>query len=258
MTTVAEMMLEVGRFVTDQFVTDGVATAGSTTSLTDTVNLLDSGGFWTGGTLFLKTCTQTTLSGTVVSVTSSSENKLNFATLSKTITAGDTYAVVYPSFSRNELLNGVLQVLRSRNAEMYDETTTVVSGQTEYDLPDGVKNVHRVMIDDGEDVTIHQHWHEINSKLIFPTKYAPSEGTIQLIYCTPQGTIAETGTIHSSYDDEAVKWSAIVNVLRMHLNRFGTGADAPYILDKMKEAAANEQMAWSRARRFIPLDMRLA
>ncbi len=254
MATVADMMLEVGRFVTDEIVTDGVATAGSTTYLTDTANLTDHSGFWSDGTLFLKTCAQTAISGTVVSVTTFGDNKLNFSALSKTITAGDTYAVVYKSYPRQVLLNGVLEVLRSRSAEMYDETTTVVSGQTEYALPTGVKNIHRVMIDG----VIHQHWHEINGKLTFPTKYAPTEGTIELIYHVPQGTAAETTSIHSSYDFDAVKWSAILNVLRNRLNRFGSGADTPNILDKMKEAAAAEQAAWGRARRLLPIDMRLA
>jgi hypothetical protein len=257
MTTVAEMMLETARFVSGVEVSEGTATAGATTYLTDTNNLIEPGAFWNNGTLFLKTCTETTLSGTVVSVKTFAENKLTFGTLSKTITAGDTYAVVHSEYSRTELLNAVLGVLRSVDAEMFNEATTVVSGQEEYSLPTGVKGLRRVQVKDSDgEIVINQHWHEMNSKLVFPSKYAPTEGTLQLIYCTPQGTLAETGTIHTSYDYESVKWGAIVNILRMRLYKMGK--DDPLILDKLNEAKANQQQSVTHARRYLNTDMRLA
>lgn len=260
MTTVAEKMLDVARYVgarNGAVVSEGTATAGSTTSLTDTNNLVEEGNFWGGGTLFLKTCTQTALSGTVVSVLSFLENKLTFGTLSKTITAGDTYGVVTKDFSRLELKNAVLGVLRLKNAEMFDETTTVVSGQTEYTLPSGVKGVRRVQVKDADGgIEVNQHWHEINGKLVFPTKYAPAEGTLQLIYCTPQGEISETATIHPSYPEEGVLWSAVVNLLRNRMNKLGK--DDNVLLDILNEAKANEDKAWRASRRFINSDVRLA
>jgi hypothetical protein len=255
MTTLAEMMLEIGRFCT--LVSEGTATAGSTTSLTDTNNLTEPGNYWGKATLFLKTCTQTTISGTVVNILSFGENKLTFGTLSKTITAGDTYGLVYKEFSRNELKNAVLGVLRSRNAQLFNEATAVVSGQVEYSLPTGVRNVHKVQIKDSAgEVVVNQHWHEINSKLVFPSKYAPSAGTMQIIYCAPQGEIAETASIDSSYDFDGVKWSAVVNLLREKMNR--TKKDDVVLMDLLSEATKNEERAWKAARQFIPLDMRLA
>jgi len=258
MPTVADMEMEVARFVGSRsglVYTEGAATAGSTTSLTDTNNLTEPGGMWSGGTLFLKTCTQTALSGTVVNVLTFLENKLTFGTLSKTITSGDTYGLVSKDFSHLELKNAVLGVLRSKNAMMLNEATAVVSGQTSYTLPAGVKGIRRVMVDDGTESVVTQHWHEINGELVFPSKYAPSAGTLQLIYCTPQGEIAETASIHDSYDFDAVKWSAIVNLLRAKYHK--VGRDDNSLLDMLEEAWKAEEKAW-KAVRYLPTDMRLA
>lgn len=249
MTTLAEMMLDVARFVT--IVSEGAATSGSTTTLLDTVNLTEPGDYWGKGTLIIKSATQTDLNSSIIPVLQFGENKLTFSALSKTITAGDTYGVIYSEYKALELKNAVLGVLRSRNAQLYD-TSLTGNGSTEYDLPTGVKGVRRVEIDGAID----QHWHEVNGQLVWPTKYAPASGTIQITYCTPQGTIANSASIDDSYDYDAVKWSAIVNVLRAMMQKIGK--DDPVLMDLLNEAKTEEQKAWGRAKRHINTDMRLA
>jgi len=251
MTTLADMMLEVARHTT-AIIGEGTATGGSTTTLIDTNDLTEINGYWTGGTLFLKSCTQTDLNGTVTPITKFGTNTVTVGTLSKTITAGDTYAVVDKEFNRLELKNAVLSVLRSRKVQQYDESLTVVSGQTEYTLPAGVKEIRRVMVDG----IVNQHWHEVNGELTFPTKYAPASGTIQLIYCTPQGEITEIDDIHENYDYDWMKWTAVINLLRNKMNKIGK--DEPILLDLLNEAKTQEKDASLRAKASIPTDMRLA
>lgn len=250
MTTLADMMLEVARSVT--IISEGIATAGATISLTDTNNLTEPGNYWKDGTLFLKTCTQTTMSGKVIPVLGFGENKLTFATQSATITVGDTYAVADKEYSRTELMNAVLSVLRSRDAEQYNASLTAVSGTTSYDIPAGVVGIRRVIVDG----TVNQHWHVINGHLVWPTAYAPSSGTIELIYCAPQGTIAESGTIHETYSFEGIKCSSIVQLLWRKLQNIGK--DDPDIMDKLNFWMKMENQAWGKARRFNPTDPRLA
>lgn len=250
MPTLAKMMLDVARLAAD--VLDGTATGGTTTTLIDTTNLIQDSSYWMGGTLFMNCADTTDANDIVTPVLRFGETTLTIATQSGAVAAGTAYSVVSPVYSTNEIKQAVLDVLRSRPAEYVDTSLTVVSGTTEYTLPTGVKNIRRVMVDG----VISQHWREVNGELVFNETHAPTTGTIMLIYCVPQGDIAYTTAISGTYDLDWLKWTALVNLLRIRINRVGN--DKPILIELLNEAKTEEQNAMRRAKMLPVADIRLA
>ena len=98
MLTLADITLTVARIVTPENIISGTATAGATTSLTDTVNITTPTAYFDKGILWMQSGTN---SGKVLHVTGNPSNKLNFAALTDAIAAGDaTEAVNGPLFLR--------------------------------------------------------------------------------------------------------------------------------------------------------------
>lgn len=142
MTTLVEAMLETARLVAP--VVDGTATGGSTTTLVDT-NRVEAPETFTGGILFM---TSGDLSGNCYPITGFGENTITIPTVGVPVSAGDTYTAV-PSgwFDKETLKQAIFYGLRQYgNIMLVDESLTVVTDQSEYDLPANVSNVRRVEI----------------------------------------------------------------------------------------------------------------
>lgn len=196
MTTLFDMVLAIGEFISQDFVSS-TATGGSATTLVDTKRT-ERDTMWNGGTLMIKTIYNggVSFAGDKIRVV----NDYDYAT--KTFTfdtipipisgAGTTYAAIGPDYPFTEILRGINQaLLRINSVIRYDETTMVVDGQTVYDLPAGVSDdVRRVEVDTYETAPYytwrHYYWNVINRKLVFDEGSEPDgDYRIRLYYNDP-------------------------------------------------------------------------
>jgi len=247
MASLARVMLDVARHVTG--VVEGTAQSGTTSTLVDTI-LTQTAGYWKGSALFLN-CEEATPSNDIVTpVLRFGEGTLTFATQTAPVTSATCYALVNPEFTVNEIKQAVLSILRQRPVEYVDETMTAASGTLEYTLPAGVSGIRRMIVDG----TINQHWREQNGELVFLK--APADGVISIYYYIPQGTIALTTTVNAKYDYDWLKWSAVVNLLRMKVQR--VHKDNPILMELLNEAKTEEQKARAASRPLPLSDIILA
>lgn len=229
MTTLAQLTLRLARIVTD--VLDGEATTGATTSLTDTVNLVQNNQYWDRGTLWILSGTH---AGKVLAVTGYVSNKLSFASLGATaIAAGNRYAVaraIYP-----------YQVLVSKLHAALDETYVIADGSPvaptaditgdgetlSFALPAGVSRLARVEIEDTTTTPATRspshHWEERDGYILFQPGYAPwDEYTIHPYYRTAHTAMTlATDTLSTQINAEWLVWKAAEYVLYWGVQTYG-------------------------------------
>jgi hypothetical protein len=172
----AEMMLKMVS-ATGNVVT-GVATGGTSASLTDS-NLNRSAGEFTGGTIIFLSGD---LDNTWASITEHLGTEISFPTQSKAVVAGVNYALIPAIFSADRLLQAIKMSLAEWGQLLAcDKTLTADTNISTYTLPTGVADVRRVDILDGEGIPRHNYyWEEQAGYLIFSK--APTNSNAMHIY----------------------------------------------------------------------------
>ena len=251
MLTLADISLAVARLVTPENIVSGTATAGTTTSLTDTVNLTQQTAYFDKGILWIQSGTN---SGKVLHVTGNPANKLNFATLADAIAIGDRYAVARPIYPYNQIVSAIQQALDETYIEGEDATLTGDGTTLEFSLPTGVWDVKRVRIENAtypEDCYFSSHWKEQSGKIKFDYGYAPDDDFSIRLYFRDQhpALTAATSEIDSEIDTNWLKYKAAEILLNWGLGVY-KGAVEYRIEERMNLVLARSRLL--RARRGGP------
>jgi hypothetical protein len=224
MTTLADMTLILAEVVSK--VVRGTATAGTTTTLTDTAILVQPNGFFDRGSLWI-------LSGTYLGMTRQvsayAENKLTWVTaFGGAIVAGVCYAVVDPDFPYNEMVKAINNALDEIGPVLGTDSTLLIDAtKTSYTLPTGVSRVKRVRIFDNTDETTgydSNHWNEEAGKVIFDPGWQPTTSGwyLKLYYAVDHPTLAlDADLINWGVDIERLKWVSAVQLLRWGMRQYG-------------------------------------
>ena len=222
MTTLADITLKVAEQITD--VLYGSATAGSTTSLTDTWNLIQNNQYWDKGTLWIRTGVH---AGKVLLVTGFTASKLSFASLGATpISAADEFAVIRAWYPWRQIVAAVKQALDSTHVTGEDASLLGDGSTHNFVLPNGVYDVKRVelyMTSETDAVSVSNHWREVNGELKFDYGYAPyKDQVIHIFYRGFHAALSAYSTaISNEIDLEWLKYKAASNLLMWGAGQFG-------------------------------------
>jgi hypothetical protein len=190
MTTLFDAMLNVARRVKSVYT--GKATGGTTSTLIDTLRRKEANDRFNTMTLFMLEPGSISVgdfnSGTTRVITDFVQSTSTITVTpvwSETISAGDRYAI--SEANREDLIMAIQFALSDiGKITKVDESLTVVTNQTEYDLPSGVENVVRVEVaaSDSADYDYRTlfHWRVINGKIYFPDSIAIGSGNKIRIY----------------------------------------------------------------------------
>lgn len=226
MTTLATLSRQVARLL-DETV-EGEATAGSTTTLTDTNNLKQPEGTWKGGTLWILSGENI---GEVIVPTIFAENKITWGTaIGAVIAAGDDYEVAGREFPYDIIVKGINQALREigKIEQTPNTALTTTSGVTRYTIPTGVSDIGAVEVvsDLGtadEWFYPSTSWEEVDGKIVFDKGYSPAADLNLRLrwigYATPLA--ATTDVVPNTIDEDYLTWVATRFVLRTSVKRFG-------------------------------------
>lgn len=250
MLTLADITLAVARIVNPENIVTGSATAGTTTSLTDTSNLTQDQAYFDKGTLWILSGTH---AGKVLTVTGHNGNKLSFAALGSAISAGDRFAVLRAAYPWQQLKAAISTVLNDEAAYIDSENSALEGdGETlEFNLPSGVFSVKEVWIEDPSDNRNNYkaaHWKEKNGKLRFDFGYPPDDGwTIRIIYRDQHAELTTySDEINSGIDTAWLKYAAAKALLDWGMGKYGAQAEyrieerMGFVMEKLKYLRARE------------------
>lgn len=199
MLTLSDITRQVARLVLPDMIATGSATAGATTSLTDTVYLTQPDAYFDKGTLWI---TSGTYDGQVLRVTGHRSNALTFSpTLAGAISAGNRYTVARAIYPYEQIKQAVMTALDDTYVEAEDATLTGDGTTLTFTLPTGVYDVKAVWIENpgntsGNDNYKSSHWRERNGSLRFDYGYPPEDDwLIRVIYRARHADLVD-------YDDE--------------------------------------------------------
>jgi hypothetical protein len=248
-TTLAEITLQVAKQIAE--VTEGAATAGSATTLTDTFMLTQPNGYFDRGTVWIRSGAH---AGKVAEVTGFTTNKLTFATLGSTLAANDRYAVARAQFPYKIIRQCINQALEETHVTGDDNTLVGDGVSLEYTLPVGVQDVVRVEYENPTSGyrTLSNHWQERGDALLFDYGYPPYEGdVIHVIYKKLHDELVD-------YDDEIspeinthwLKWKASENALRWALRVYQNDPQLN-VITFLNEALQKTQILKPRREPFV-------
>jgi hypothetical protein len=144
-------------------VNEGTATGGSTTSLVDTVELIQADDFWNKGTVWVTydaggagAAPQGEYS-VITAFTASSDTATLRSTLTAAIAVGDKYAIARPRYPLALLTSKINEVLRTIPIQKDDiSTVTIAADQLEYSLPADVWDLKQVWVHTDDDTNATQ------------------------------------------------------------------------------------------------------
>lgn len=177
----------------------GQATGGSTTTLIDTVQRLESDDNFNGMTLFVLDGDNENLTRRITDFVQSTAT-LTVGAFSNAMAAGDRYMI--SQAVREDLVQAINAALTDiGDVTQVDSSLTVVDNQTEYSLPSGVSGVVRVEVANSANADydyqrVH-NWREIDGSLYFTDELGYTAGrTIRLYYNAPHSAVdADADTI---------------------------------------------------------------
>lgn len=182
MATVFSILLETARDL--GALRSGVATTGSTTTLTDPL-MTAPDDFFNGGTIFFLDGDNGGRSAAVEDWTLST-HVLEFLVQPYTIARGDRYAVMDgKQYKREDMIAAINQALLEIGPfDRIDETLVGVDDQEFYTLPTGVWNVKRIEIAAAATNVgaVHYQWRELGGKIRFLDNLPATGEVIRLIY----------------------------------------------------------------------------
>lgn len=258
MATLASATLDLARILGN--VVENAATGGSTTTLIDTnfPRISPPDDTYNRGTIWFISCTQTALNGTTAIITdwAQSTYTVTFATLSKTITAADTYALMDRDYPRDVLRRSVNQALATLGGltDEYENASLVtVANQMAYTLPAGVYNVKRVDVANSTtspyDYVTNYHWTEVDGKIIFDVghEYSTAGYQIRLFYhVQPTEVTTDAGSISSYYHPDLVKWVAATFALQWKMGHNSLIDNVPIIQSRLAYATQMAELMKQR------------
>ena len=242
MTTLFDATLALAEVLGDVWY--GVADSGSTAKLVDAA-MKDRAGMLAPGTLFIINATENDLDKSMVEILRHDQNTLYFATLSKTITTGDTFAA-FPGhmIAMRHLIkaiNAALQDLKQFTQE--DATTVTVASQEEYTLPTGVSNAVSVEIAKATSAPYnyseHRCWEETSAgKLRFYAHTPAIAGyKIRIGYNSPHSELSgASDTLNNGINAERLKYEAAAHAWRDYILRLGKQPADDLITDAIQDA----------------------
>lgn len=248
MTTLAAAMLEVARAIAH--VRAGVTSAAGTPTTLIDASADEPDDFWNNGLIWFLTGA---LAGKTASISDYAKGTgtFTFPTFAPPAApgAGASYGAMRAEFARADLVSAINLALDDLGSTpQADDTTLAVSGQEEYDLPQGVMNVCRVLVatnaTDPYAWKKNLWWEERDGVLYFdPGKAPTANGVIlRLVYMGASAKVALDADEISPYIPlERLKWAGAVNALRIRYT--DVGKSAPAIADRFKEAAAQDAHA---------------
>lgn len=237
---------------------EGIATAGSTTTLTDTKRRLEPAETWDGGFIVMLSGTN---GGEMMAINSYAEGVFTFDALAAAIVSGDRYAAVPCLFSKEDIVSAINTALLDFGDYLqHDETLTTDSDIQIYTLPDDIFNVKRFEVAQSEaspyDYKEQYYWDEHSGYIYFKAGKEPSTGSmkIRLWYIgTHSELVDDDDEIDTEIDDRWLKWAASVNLYRSYYSQYGE-AD-PHRVQLMNEAVQNEIMERMRVQGRVTRDM---
>lgn len=250
MLTLYDISLAVARIVTPENMTDGDATAGTTTSLTDTVNLLQPNEYYNKGILWIHSGTH---ARKILSVTGHYSNKLTFATPGTAIQAGDRYTVARDIYPYQRIKSAINTVLQETHIEAKDSTLEGDGETLSFTLPDGVWDVKRVYFTDPGNPTeekISTHWKEqytgTTRKLKFDYGCQPNDGyTINVIYRDQHPELTTySSEINAEINTEWLKYKSAESLLLWAVGKYQTQSEyrveerMNMVLERLKRMSA--------------------
>ena len=248
MTTLVDVMLEVARKM--GLVYEGIATSGTTSSLTD-AGLEAIADHYQGGTLWI---TSGDNGGEIAIVKTHDGNTLTFVAMDNAIVADVGYAVAAKDYSKQLIKQAVLDVLRYDQCLLKDDTLTVTADTEVYTLPTGVENVLSVHVakNSSEPYSFipNHHWREVNGSLMFERgRYPVMENRIiRIWYQGYHGEISESGTVKATVPIRWLVWKSIENLYRkkyVYLQK-----NSPEQIELLNEAKENVKYAQLTAEKF--------
>jgi hypothetical protein len=248
MTTLAEATLETAKIITD--VREGAATAGTTTTLTDTNRTESAADWFTGGTIWFLSGTNIGLSRPITGWDATLK-RFTFPAVPNAIIAGVRYAACRYEFPQAALIQAVNDAISGVGMlPTVNATLNTVVNQETYTLPAGVNNVRKLelsqrLITDPLFATQpayleNHYWFESNGLIYFRRGHIPSRAgyRIRLWYHAPHAVITADADLISDYlHIERVKWTAAVFSYRRLLHT--TKNDDASVLRLLNEAIAN-------------------
>lgn len=229
MITLAELTLAVARTITPENIVTGSATAGTTTSLTDSANITQAQQYFDKGILWILSGDH---AGKVLHVTGHNGNKLSFAAIDPAIATGVRYAVARNLYPYQQIRSAIMQALDETHVESVDETLTGDGETLEFTLPAGVRNVKHVYTLHPTDTTgrydsISNHWKERDGKLKFDYGYAPYDDyKIRIIWRDKHYEMVDhDDEINPEINTEWLKHKAAEYLLNWGMGRYGAQAE---------------------------------
>ena len=234
-------------------------TAGSTTTLVDTVGRSEGDDFFDNGTLFIKSGNNAD-TAQVISAWNGTAKTFTFPT-ALACAAADIYAAIPKDFPKGVLVESINQALIDiGDLPKTDVTLTTVANQEEYSLPSGVREVKRVEIAHSLTTpymyTLHLNWKEREGLLVFDTLYEPgtTDYKIRLSYNVAHDEVsADSSTIDDLIERKLLTWKAAVYALRWRLIRNPEEVGA-----RLNEAMAQEGRYARRAPKKFKKDPKLS
>jgi len=205
--TLFEVVLRLARELV--LVRQGTATAGTTTTLDDSLSLFPLDTF-RGGSLFL-------LNDSVFrTIIQHAGGKFTFAAVSLAPDVGDRYAASDNDVPLDVLVESINSAIRSMTLPGEDITLVTVSGQGDYTLPANVSGIFSVEIASSLTTpflfTENFHWDEVNGHLRFPSAFAPATAgnVIRLTFRRPHTDIVlESAAIPNDINLDFLHWTAV-------------------------------------------------
>jgi len=239
-------------------VKEGLATSGSTTTLTDIKRRLEPAETWDRGFIIMLSGANV---GKMRTVTSYAEGVFTFDALTGAIIGGDRYAVVPYLFSKEDIVSAINTALLDFGDYLqHDETLTTDSDAQIYTLPDNVLNVKKFETAQSEDSPYdykeQYYWDENSGYIYFKAGKEPGTGDmkIRLWYIgTHPELVDDDDGIDTEIDDRWLKWAASVNLYRSYYSQYGE-AD-PHKVQLMNEAVQNEAMERIRVQGRVTRNM---
>lgn len=257
MTTLFDLMISTLRLLGG--LRSGLATAGNTTSLTDTALRKEAADYWNGGTVWLLDTTDGQApKGEFSLITDFASGVLTFNALAAAVGAGDRYAVSVAHWPQDILMDAVNLAIAQYRVPRMDTSLTVVADQTEYTLPAGVKHgrVKEVYVQGNVDADDNR-WRKVGEWWTWDT------GSGQKITIPPGLTAGRTlridhERVHEDFDDGDDELYEILEpkhiIFRaaefMLLQQMYDGDEWPYLAERMNyfvaKADACEAEYWEK------------
>lgn len=243
MYTLADVSLEVARVCTS--VLTGKATGGDTTSLTDSVNLVQGNAYFDHGTVWIRSGDN---EGVATRITGQIGNKIKFAELGDPIAAGDLYAVARSIYPWDQLATAINNALADIYVIEEDSSHSGDGSELEFVLPGDVADVVYIEVEDANGRRNRRtHWKEHQGAVRFDYGFAPGSGDVLHIgYKTAHPLLFNyADPINKDINLQWLKWQAAEYLLYWGVERYG----------EMKEYRIEEYLnrAMDRVKRYMPV-----